>query len=465
MQATRNHSLKKAIRNFTRDDRGNLTMTLAIASIPLIASLGMAIDYVRASRAAQELQEAADGAMLAAASAKNVTGTETEKATKRKTIASNYLNVAIPKVQDATLVQAPAIDATANSINVAIQATVKGTFINTLKAIRKESAQIGGNVDATASGMEVDINVSSKAAWTDGKSYVCMLALNTAIANAISVQGTADINAKGCGIWSNSASGTSLYMNGTAKITAPAISLVGSYSAPGGAFGNAVPKTGQAKFNDPLATQYATDYAASYSKAPVQYSSKSAMTYYNNSTNTIDPGLYVGGMTVSSGVVVNMKPGVYFIKDGAFTVKAGGVVNGTGGVTIVLLGAGALLDVQAQGNLNLKAPGSGSFAGIAIAQDPAVVFKNNQKNSVIGGGTLSIDGAVYFPSKDFYVTGNGTSVSNLATTNSQFAIIADTITIQGNGQVNVGGGADYVASGLPALPSSGSGKAVVSLSR
>ncbi len=456
--------LKKSLRKFVKSDRGNVTMTLAIASIPLLASVGMAIDYVRASRAAQELQDAADSAILAAASARNVTGTDAQKADKRKIIATNFLNVSMPKVQDATLVSAPTVNATANSVDVSIKAKVNGTFINVLKAIRQDSAQIGGGGTDTTAGLGVDIEVASKASWTDGKSYVCILALNTSVANAISVQGTADINTKGCGIWDNSSSGTALYMNGTAKITAPSIKVVGSYSAPGGAFGNASPATGAAKFADPLATQYATDYAATFSSASNQYNAKSAMTFYNGSVNPMSPGLYTGGITVSNGATLNLAPGVYYIKDGAFTIKNGSTVNGTG-VTIVLVGTGSYLDVQAQGNLNITAPSSGRFAGIALAQDPGVTFKNNQKNSVIGGGSLSINGAVYFPTKDFYVTGNGTTVSNLATTNSQFAIIADTITVQGNGQVNIGGGADYVASGLPALPSSGSGAPKVSLAK
>ena len=53
--------------------------------------------------------------------------------------------------------------------------------------------------------------------------------------------------------------------------------------------------------------------------------------------------------------------------------------------------------------------------------------------------------------------------SNVSTSSEYFAIVADQIYIEGNGQLNISQASDFEAAGLPALPTSGSGVAKVSL--
>jgi hypothetical protein len=237
--------------------------------------------------------------------------------------------------------------------------------------------------------------------------------------------------------------------------------VAGSYS---GSNITPVPKTNAAAFADPLATQFASDYSSAYSKAVLRYSSSSSMTFPNGTT-TLQPGRYKGGMRVDSGSTVTMSPGVYIIEGGALEIRSGGTLNGTGGVTIVLTGTNqSILYVIANANLNIKAPSSGPFAGIAIAQHPTVLPSTKFSNTVIGGGQLNIEGIIYMPKQNFYVTGNGSgTTTNLSTSAKQFAIVADTITVQGNGQVNLGQSADYSAAGLPSLPTQNAGAAKVSL--
>ena len=72
---------------------------------------------------------------------------------------------------------------------------------------------------------------------------------------------------------------------------------------------------------------------------------------------------------------------------------------------------------------------------------------------------MDVTGIMYFPSQKFYVTGGG----NVSTSSEYFAIVADQIYIEGNGQLNISQASDFEAAGLPALPTSGSGVAKVSL--
>ena len=53
--------------NLRRDDRGTTAITFAIAAIPLVGVMGLAVDYSRAYRVQSHLQTAVDAAALAGA--------------------------------------------------------------------------------------------------------------------------------------------------------------------------------------------------------------------------------------------------------------------------------------------------------------------------------------------------------------------------------------------------------------
>lgn len=453
--------LFSALKRFAADRAGNVALTAAIASVPLCIAATAAIDYGRLTRVRSSLQETADSAALAAASASNMVGV-TDTATARKKIATNFVNMATAHLSDAHLAGPATVTVGSNSVQVSLKAEVRSTIGGLLAS--HASALIGsgtgGSTVGTRSG-NLGVSVTAKAGWSSAKNYICMLALNSSAQDAISVFGTADIKSPNCSIQANSTSSSALKTSGNATVKAGSVAVAGSYN------GNNItptPKTGAAAFSDPLASQFATDYTAAYSKAVLRYSSNSTMTFANGTT-TLQPGRYKSGMRIDNGSTVVMSPGIYIIDAGALEVRSGGVLNATGGVTIVLTGSNqSILYILGGGSINVKAPASGSFAGIAIAQHPSVLPSTKYSNTVIGGGQLNIEGIIYMPKQNFYVTGNGSgTVTNLSTTAKQFAIVADTITVQGNGQVNVGQSADYSAAGLPALPSQKSASGMVSL--
>ena len=65
-----------------------------------------------------------------------------------------------------------------------------------------------------------------------------------------------------------------------------------------------------------------------------------------------------------------------------------------------------------------------------------------------GGGDMEITGIMYFPNQPIAVEGNGV----IGDTTHQFAIMADTISVQGTGQLTIHISSDYAAMGLPPLP-------------
>jgi Flp pilus assembly protein TadG len=58
----------KARRNFSHDKRGAVTLIFALSAIVLFASVGLAVDYTNVSRAREQLNAAADSAVLSAVS-------------------------------------------------------------------------------------------------------------------------------------------------------------------------------------------------------------------------------------------------------------------------------------------------------------------------------------------------------------------------------------------------------------
>ena len=66
-----NNAVKKSkarglVRRFLGNNRGNATIMVTLAAIPMVACAGIAIDYMRGLRTANELQQVADAAALAA---------------------------------------------------------------------------------------------------------------------------------------------------------------------------------------------------------------------------------------------------------------------------------------------------------------------------------------------------------------------------------------------------------------
>lgn len=452
--------LRQACRSYLGNTRGNMTMIMGFASIPVIAAAGMAIDYARISRVHDEIQLIADGATLAAASAKNLSGTSDEKKKTRVDIATSYLTNGLAAVTDAEVIGTPVVSATSSKVLVSVKATVKGSLINVLDVGNKTDAEFGdgggGDQDGSSDGRKFDIEISSKATWTSGLNYVCLLALNPTDPESLSLNGMASVVSKKCAVQVNSDSNQALLESGTASMTASKISVKGNYV---GSNYTPMPQTDADVFNDPLAAKFAVDYAATYGSAPLIYSSTAQMSFSAGSS-TLNPGVYKGGIRVGNSVDLHLNPGVYFIKDGEFEIRSGGTVTGDG-VTLVFTGnSKSRILIQAGGNLNVKAPGEGlPFASLVIAQHPSSIPLPNKENLIIGGGGLEMTGIMYFPKQTIKITGGG----NISQTAPLFAIAADKIYIEGNAPLNIGQAADSDEAGLPALPSLGSGTAQVVL--
>jgi hypothetical protein len=165
-----------------------------------------------------------------------------------------------------------------------------------------------------------------------------------------------------------------------------------------------------------------------------------------STTTNLSPGVYCGGLSIKKGIVQLQTNSIYVFRDGPLHVQSGGTLQGTN-VTVLFEGnSDTRLITQAGASIITSARTTSPFKGVAFAQHPDSIPAS--ENLIIGGGTMQINGIVYFPAQALKITGNG----DIGTTSAQFAIMADTISIEGNGQLNIRIGQDYQSSGLPDLP-------------
>jgi hypothetical protein len=204
---------------------------------------------------------------------------------------------------------------------------------------------------------------------------------------------------------------------------------------------------------DPLAAQFAIDLATLNPSAmgcrPDHPKLNASATEISMPPSTDSgKGAYCGVVDVKNNQKLILQPGIHVFRNGGISISAQGQLVATGGVTILLTGDPTTRWVnQAGAHVNITGPASGPFAGIVLAQVPTSIPSPNI-NTIIGGGYMNFNGIVYFPKQPLKVTGNG----DIGADSSQFAILADTIDIEGNGTLYIHISSDAVGSGLPGLP-------------
>jgi hypothetical protein len=223
-----------------------------------------------------------------------------------------------------------------------------------------------------------------------------------------------------CGVVDESGSG-SAFNCFFGIFDAPYIGVVGGDGLPFCLFGGASPTTGIKEPNptDPLAYRQASMEAAAPSPLSCGHSISSPYTGHSgglltiNTTATLNPGTYCGGISLGPGANVTFNPGIYTLtststSNGGLTIGIGANASGTGvafynsdvrsGVATPGNNGGInfVCSSCTAGNVNLTAPTSGPFEGILFFQDPG----NTSPSVVVGSTTFNnkLTGTSYFPS-------------------------------------------------------------------
>ena len=145
-------------------------------------------------------------------------------------------------------------------------------------------------------------------------------------------------------------------------------------------------------------------------------------------------------------------PGEYIIKDGPLSFINGAEATAND-VTFILSGTGAVLNIQSQSSLELKAPSKGTRKGLAVmaVEDGSAPGnrKQEEKTSLIAeGGSLKVLGTIYLPNQTLDIRGQNTSVGSIAPATS---FIADTLHISGGAGARMNISVDHAAAGVPPI--------------
>jgi Flp pilus assembly protein TadG len=120
--------LKHLCRRLMMDRAGNIAMTFAIVSVPLLGAMGVGIDYTRATNLHREIQASLDAALVAAV---NDIGAKDEAALKQQM--TNWLAAEASATGAYTLdTSAVVIDKTNYSITAKVTASVSTSFLQVL---------------------------------------------------------------------------------------------------------------------------------------------------------------------------------------------------------------------------------------------------------------------------------------------------------------------------------------------
>ena len=266
-------------------------------------------------------------------------------------------------------------------------------------------------------------NVSTLAVAGAQPGTNCIYALDPTAASAFNVNGGATVAAS-CGIVDDSNSSSAMNSSGgSSTVTATSIAVTGNVT---GCCYFPTPQTGVPPEPDPFAQRAAPAFSSGCDYTNFKVNS--------GSPETLTPGVYCNGITVNAGSVVTFSPGLYVLNGGGLSVNGNAVLHGTG-VTFYNTGSEsyAYKPVAFSGGAvgTLSAPTSGPMEAMLFFQDRAIASK--QTNTISGSSTLSLAGALYFPTTPLNFSGN--SSGNAAYT----IIVASTITFTGASRLN----ADY----------------------
>jgi Flp pilus assembly protein TadG len=384
---------------FLADQHGGVAPIFALGLIPMIGLAGAAIDYSRANVARTVLQATLDATTLMIA--KDAQLIAPNQATAR---ATELFNAGFGRDDVQSL-----------QVNATINTGTGGTTV---------TATAGGSVATTFMQMlgrtAMDIGARTTV-MTASDGLGCVLSLNPHASGAATAQGTTSVRLNGCSLYDNSDDSSALTVGGSATVSADFVGVVGGIGS----------STGITTVNG-LRTRI-SPVADPYADVPMPVvGSCNAHNYTAKNTETINPGVYCGGIGVNANGVLTLNPGMYIIDGGSFTVNGGGTVTGTG-VTLVFTkkndNSWPTVTINGNATVNLTPMTYGPTRGIVIFADrntpQGTSFKFN------GGSNQYFAGAIYAPTGAINFAGG----ADTATTCTQ--VIGDTVTFVGNSNLAI----------------------------
>ena len=394
----------KFLSKLWKDKRGN-ALVVATAFLPvLVGSAGLATDTIQWALWKRELQRAADSAAIAGVYDRVSNDGQTGQvgAAVNKDLGFNQqtgltLLATYPKVTF------PGDDANGtNQVRVQL-------------AVQKKLAFSGMFMTAVPV-----IQATATAAAVQSSNEVCMLGLEKRATKAgINIAGSSGVSSD-CSLFSNSPStNKSIDKNGNPFVGAPAMGAVGAIQKSDSwdvdAYNPYSPE-----IDDPF--ENLNPSPSDMKCAGKNQGNKwvdTALTETTDLANAVDANgnkaNCYSSLSVGSNQTLTLPAGTYYINGGDAFIQ--GNLSCTG-CTIVLTNSSNATDakigsfkVNASANINMSAPTTGKYAGIAIFQDRRAQDSASANNIINGNSSSVINGTIYFPSQELTYNGTGNTAA------------------------------------------------------
>jgi hypothetical protein len=409
---------------------------MALALVPLLAMVGVASEGSSWLLTQRSMQNAADAAVLAAATSGATNGNAVDTGTppmaayarEAAGVAAQYgftNGAANTSVSTVNSVTCP--DGTAGCYQVTISRKLALAFV-----------QLAGFSGDTTIGSRKALNIvaSAVAEPVASPAPLCILGLDsTAGDDGIRSDGGSKVDLAGCSIFSNS----NAVCNGH-NLGATIGGAVGTNPDCG-----ITPLQGLPTVTDPYASLAAniapnTCTPTSSASAYPQESKKTpAATQLSGSYTAAQlTQVYCGDVALSGDVTVTSGNAVITIENGQLDLGNYTLLTNSGvGLTVVFTGPpvsglSPSSYITGGGTLNAAAPTSGPWSGVSIYQDPSLPSSQTSFAYTGNSPTWDITGLAYFPTADVALKG---AVGKASNGYNCFAFVANQLLIDGTGSV------------------------------
>jgi hypothetical protein len=424
-------SISNSVQRLRTDERGAVAVIMGVLMIPLVGALAIGFEVSNWYMVTRNMQNAADAATIAAA----ING-GTNYAVEAKAVAARYgfvdgsNNVSVAVTNTA---------ACPGGGDTCYSATISGYVPLLLSRVLGITGD--GNVNGT---LQKKLGALAVAKAATQPQDICMLALaSSGVAQGIRTNGSPTGNMNGCNVMSNTAAqcngsnlGAGLGMahgtSGGCGVTP--VSNVPVVTDPYIGLASNIPPLSSAGCGGsyPQESKHGNAYTVAASN---QISGTLNLTAGNN--------FKCGDQMLTADTVINTPPGspaVLIIENGQLDLNGHALTTSNGSaVTLVFSGdnSGSYSHMPADntngsgGRLDLAAPTSGPWSGVAIYQDPNLT--SGLDVSAAGNSpTWNITGLVYMPHATVTLKG---AIDKATAGNSCLVMVADNFQISGNGGI------------------------------
>lgn len=424
--------IKQAFKRFWNDERGNVLLIAGVAAPALLGILGLAVEGAGWYQVKNSLQNAADSAAVAAATNGTSTyGNEAKAVTASYGYTHGTENVVVTSSNTATC---PSGGNNCYSVTIT-------------KPIPLFMSQIVGFTGNTTYNNAPATSLRATAIATqitNPRSY-CILALATSgDAVAFETNGAPKADLTGCNIMSN----TGMTCNGH-NLGAGYGDAAGVNSGCGINQTSSVPR-----LTDPysaLASNIPANTCTSYPQKPAGNGNNAgtplpASNLLSGTKTWTGNQQFCGDVQLTGNVTLTGTETTVVINNGQLDTNGYTFKTATGAAaTIIFSGtnaAGYTHTPTGGGTIDIRAPTSGTWSGVAIYQDPAIT--NGVNISEAGNSpTWNITGLTYLPRSSVIFSG---AVNKSSAGVSCFVMVVDNLLINGTGSILAYG--DCAAAGL-----------------